>query len=545
MKLLDWLVVLGYLVGALALGLALARRGTGSIAEFFVGGRTIPWWLAATSMAATTFNVDTPLYVAGLVARFGVAGNWEWWSFAGAHVLLAVLLARLWRRVGVVTDAELVELRYAGPTAAALRGTRAFVFAVPLNCIGIGYAMLAMRKVIVALGVVDHFPALPGDPRLWAVLVIVLVTLAYTTVSGLWGVVATDFIQYVLAMLGALVVMVYALHEVGGVGALASRFRLAGAGNRLAVFPTASDALLPFTTFLGYIGIQWWAFKNSDGGGMFVQRLSATATERDATRAAHLFNFLNYVVRTWPWVLVGLAALLILPGLADPEMAYPLLMVRYLPTGVLGLVVASLIAAFMSSVSTQINWGASYIVNDLYGRFTGVRDERKLLRAARWASVGLTLLAAALSFYMVSVGQVFRILILVGTGTGAILLLRWFWWRINAWAEVTALVAGLVLAAATIFVPQIGAWSFGTKLSFTTFGSMALWLPVLFLTPAEPAERLDAFYARARPPGAWGPVRARTGLGPLDSLADAARDWVLWVTIILGLTVGVGWVVLR
>ncbi|MGB7211205.1 MAG: sodium:solute symporter family protein [Gemmatimonadales bacterium] len=545
MKLLDWLVVLAYLVGALALGLALARRGTGSIAEFFVGGRTIPWWLVATSMAATTFNVDTPLYVAGLVARFGVAGNWEWWSFAGAHVLLAVLLARLWRRVGVVTDAELVELRYAGPTAAALRGTRAFIFAVPLNCIGIGYAMLAMRKVIVALGVVDHFPALPGDPRLWAVLVIVLVTLAYTTVSGLWGVVATDFIQYVLAMLGALVVMVYAMHEVGGVSALVTRFRLAGAGDRLAIFPTASDALLPFTTFLGYIGIQWWAFKNSDGGGMFVQRLSATATERDATRAAHLFNFLNYVVRTWPWVLVGLAALLILPGLADPEMAYPLLMVRYLPTGVLGLVVASLVAAFMSSVSTQINWGASYIVNDLYGRFTGVRDERKLLSAARWASIGLTLLAAALSFYMESVGQVFRILILVGTGTGAILLLRWFWWRVNAWAEITALVAGLALAAATIFIPAIDAWSFGAKLSFTTFGSMALWLPVLFLTPAEPAERLDAFYVRARPPGAWGPVRARTGLGPLDSLADAARDWVLWVTVILGLTIGVGWVVLR
>ncbi|HEU5358199.1 MAG TPA: sodium:solute symporter family protein, partial [Gemmatimonadales bacterium] len=450
MKLLDWLVVLGYLIGALALGLALARRGTGSIAEFFVGGRSIPWWLVATSMAATTFNVDTPLYVAGLVARYGVAGNWEWWSFAGAHVLLAVLLARLWRRVGVVTDAELVELRYAGRTAAALRATRAFVFAVPINCIGIGYAMLAMRKVIIALGVADRLTFLPGDSRLWAVLVIVLVTLAYTTVSGLWGVVATDFIQYLLAMFGAFVVMVYAVHEVGGLGALTAHFRLSGAGSRVNVLPTGSDALLPFTTFLGYIGIQWWAYRNSDGGGMFVQRLSATATEREATKAAHLFNVLNYVVRTWPWVLVGLAALIILPGLADPEMAYPLLMVRYLPSGVLGLVVASLIAAFMSSVSTQINWGASYIVNDLYGRFTGERDERKLLRAARIASVGLTLLAATLSFFMESVGQVFRIMILIGTGTGAILLLRWFWWRINAWAEITALVSGLFLAAATV-----------------------------------------------------------------------------------------------
>ena len=545
MKGLDWLVVALYLCGAMTVGLALARRGTGSITEFFVGGRAIPWWLAATSMAATTFNVDTPLYVAGLVSRYGVAGNWEWWSFAGAHVLLAVLLARLWRRVGVLTDAELVERRYAGRAAAALRATRAFVFAVPLNCIGIGYAMLAMRKVIVALGVLDHLPALPGDPRLWAVVVIVLVTLVYTTVSGLWGVVATDFVQYLLAMAGAFVVMVYALREVGGVGQLGLLFRGAGAGTRLDLFPTASDALLPFTTFLGYIGVQWWAFKNSDGGGMFVQRLSATANEREATKAAHLFNILNYVVRTWPWVLVGLAALVILPHLPDPEMAYPTLMARYLPTGVLGLVFASLIAAFMSSVSTQINWGASYIVNDLYARFTGERDERKLLRGARLASVGLTIIAAGLSFWMTSVGQVFRILVLVGTGTGAVLLLRWFWWRVNAWAEITALVAGLILAALVIFVPALSAWSFGAKLCFTTFGAMACWLPVLFLTPPEPAERLDAFYARALPPGAWGPVRARTGLAPADSLRRAARDWLVWVTVVLGGTVGLGWVILR
>lgn len=544
MTVLDWAVVACYLAGSVGLGLALARRGTGSLVEFFVGGRSVPWWLAATSMAATTFNVDTPLYVAGLVARYGVAGNWEWWSFAFAHVLLAVLLARLWRRVGILTDAELIELRYAGKPAAALRATRAFLFAVPLNCIGIGYGMLAMRKVILALGIVDHLAGLPGDPRLWAVLAVVLLTLVYTTVSGLWGVVATDFLQYVLAMVGAVVVMAYALRETGGLGHLTATLRSAGQGSRLALVPTGSDALLPFTTFLGYLGVQWWAFKNSDGGGMFVQRLSATADERAATRAAHLFNLLNYVVRTWPWVLVGLAALVILPGLRDPELAYPTLMLRYLPSGLLGLVFASLLAAFMSTVSTQVNWGASYVVNDLYARFTGQADERKLLRAARWASVGLTLLAAALSFYMDSVGGVFRILILVGTGTGLVLLLRWFWWRVNAWAEITALLAGLLLAAAVTLLPALSALTFGAKLMLTTFGSMALWVPVLWLTPAEPAERLDAFYARARPPGAWGPVRARTGLAPLDSLARAGRDWLIWVTVILGGTVGVGWVVL-
>ena len=545
MTLLDWVVVAAYLVGSMAIGLRLARRGTGSMVEFFVGGRAVPWWLAATSMAATTFNVDTPLYVAGLVARGGVAANWEWWSFGFAHVLLAVLLARLWRRAAVLTDAALTELRYAGRPAALLRGTRAFLFAVPLNCLGIGYGMLAMRKVIVALGLLNGLDWLPGGPQLWAVVLVVAVTLAYTTVSGLWGVVATDFIQYVLAMVGAVVVAVYAVHEVGGLGMLTAHFRDAGQGHRLDLVPLGPDAMLPLGTFLGYVGIQWWAFKNSDGGGMFVQRLSATADEREATKAAHAFNILNYVVRTWPWVLVGLAALIILPGLADPELAYPMLMLRYLPSGVLGLVFASLLAAFMSTVSTQVNWGASYVVHDLYGRFAGVTDERKLLRAARWASIGITVLAAAISFAMDSVGQMFRLLVLVGTGTGVILLLRWFWWRVNAWAEITAMVAGLVLATLTTSVPALATLPFGTKLAFTTFGSILCWLPVLFLTAPEPDATLDAFYARTLPPGAWAPVRARTGLTSPDSLRRAAWRWVVWVTAILGGTLALGWVLLN
>ncbi|HET7042337.1 MAG TPA: hypothetical protein VFI13_09970, partial [Gemmatimonadales bacterium] len=314
--------------------------------------------------------------------------------------------------------------------------------------------------------------------------------------------------------------------------------------HRLDLVPLGPDAMLPLGTFLGYLGIQWWAFKNSDGGGMFVQRLSATATEREATRAAHAFNILNYVVRTWPWVLVGLAALVILPGLADPELAYPTLMVRYLPSGVLGLVFASLLAAFMSTVSTQVNWGASYVVHDLYGRFAHVTDERRLLRAARWASVGITVLAAAISFTMDSVGQMFRLLVLVGTGTGVILLLRWFWWRVNAWAEITAMVAGLALAALTTGVGALQGLSFGAKLAFTTFGSIACWVPVLLLTRPEPAATLDAFYARTRPPGAWGPVRARTGLASPDSLRRAAWQWLIWVGVIVGGTLAVGWVLL-
>ena len=543
MRALDWGLVALYLGGTMALGLVLARRGTRSLAEFFVGGRAIPWWLAATSMAATTFNVDTPLYVAGVVARRGVAGNWEWWCFAFAHVLLAVVLAKLWRRANVMTDMELTELRYGGRTAAALRATRAFLFAVPLNCISIGYGMLAMRKVLVALGLLDGLPDLPGDPRLWALMPIVLMTLAYTAVAGLWGVVATDFLQYVLALAGAFIVMAYALAEVGGLGPLVEGLR-ATRPAALDLVPSGEEALVPLTTFLGYVFIQWWAFRNSDGGGMLVQRLSAVRDEREARKAAHAFNVLNYVVRTWPWVLVALAALVILPDLEDPEAAYPMLMLRYLPAGVLGLVFASLLAAFMSTVSTQLNWGASYLVHDLYARFGGERDDARLVPAARWATVGLTALAATLSFFMDDVGEVFRFLILVGNGPGLVLLLRWFWWRVNAWAEIAAMAAGLGLALAS-YLPALAGLTFGQRLALTAFGSLAVWLPVMVLTRPERPEVLDAFYRRVRPGGAWQPVRVRTGLTPLDSLAGDLVRWVGGCAVILGATLGIGWVLLR
>ncbi len=544
MRALDWVVVALYLGFTLLIGLLLARRGTRNLAEFFVGGRAIPWWLAATSMAAATFNVDTPLYVAGRVAAAGVAGNWEWWSFGFAHLLLAVLLAKLWRRAGIVTDMELTELRYGGRPAAALRAVRAFLFAVPINCIGIGYGMLAMRKVVIGLGILEGLPSLPGDPRLWALMPIVLVVLVYTAASGLWGVVATDFLQYILAIVGAFLVMGFALHELGGLHAMLAQLRAQGQGARLQLVPHGSDALVPFSTFLGYVGIQWWAFRNSDGGGMLVQRLASTRDEAAARRAAYGFNVLNYVVRTWPWVLVGLAALLLLPGLSDPELAYPVLMVRYLPAGLLGLVAASLLAAFMSTVSTQLNWGASYLIHDLYARFSGETDTRRLLRAARWATVGLTFLAATVSFFMRDVGTVFRFLILIGNGPGLVLLLRWFWWRINAWAEIAAMSAGLLLALAT-YLPMFAGMTFGGRLALTGLGALAVWLPAMWLTPPELPEVLDRFYQRVRPAGAWGPVRTRLDLAPLDSLARDARRWLVAVIVVLGGMLGIGWILLR
>jgi SSS family solute:Na+ symporter len=542
---LDWIVVSAYLGGTLALGMWLARRGSRSLAEYFVGGRAIPWWLAGASMAATTFNVDTPLYVTGVVARRGIAGNWEWWSFAFTHVLMAVVLARLWRRAEIMTDAELIEVRYGGAPAAILRGTRALLFAVPINCLGIGYGMLAMRKVLVALGAMDRLP-LPGDPQLWAVVAIVLLTLVYAAAAGLWGVVTTDFLQLVLALLGAVLVAAYALGEIGGLGALRERLVQLGHADTLRLVPRPGDAALPFGTFLAYLGIQWWAFRGADGGGMFVQRLSSVRSEREAERAAGLFNVLNYVVRTWPWVVVALVAMVVLPGLKDPETAYPLLMRQYLPAGLLGLVFASLLAAFMSTVSTQVNWGASYVVRDLYQRFVARgAGEARLVLVGRVATVAITLLSAAASFAMDDVGKIFRFIILIGNGSGTVLLLRWFWWRVNAWAEWAALLAAPLIALLATFAPGLDQLSFGSKLALTAFGALAVWLPVMLLTGPEKPAVLDAFYARARPGGpGWRAVRSRVGLEPSSPLG---RDFVeagATLAMVLGAMLAIGGIVI-
>jgi Na+/proline symporter len=389
MSALDWLVIGVYLAGTLFIGIWFSRRGAKSMADFFVGGRALPWWLAGTSMAATTFSVDTPLYVTGMVSRRGIAGNWEWWAFAISHVLMIYLFARLWRRSEVVTDIELTEIRFGGKPAALLRTTRAFIIAVPINCIGMGYAMLAMRKVIEALGLWDALQIdLPGEPRLWIVIAVSVLVLFYAGLAGLWGVVATDFIQFVLALVGALLVAGFALPDVGGIAGVKAALVERGLGDRIDFMPWSDVAQLSMTTFLAYIGIQWWAFRLSDGGGMFIQRFVSSKTEEDAAKAAWLFNLLHYVVRTWPWIVVALVAVVLYPTLADPEIGYIQLMLDYLPAGLLGLVVASFLAAFMSTVSTQINWGASYVVNDLYARWLRPEaGDREQVWVGRLASV--------------------------------------------------------------------------------------------------------------------------------------------------------------
>jgi Na+/proline symporter len=551
---IDWAIVVAYLVFSLALGLYLARQGSGSLVDFFVSGRSLPWWLAGTSMAATTFSIDTPLYIAGIVGNRGIAGNWEWWSFGIAHVVMIYVFARLWRRSEIITDAELTELRYGGQTAAWLRGIKAFLFAVPINCIGIGYAMLAMVKVIDALQIWQSFGVDAGENlKLLSVLGVSLLVLIYSGFSGLWGVVATDFFQFFLALLGAIIVAVVAVINMGGMESLIQQVQATGGTDLLSFVPVeraegsgwyrwSETAGISISTFLAYIFLQWWAFRRSDGGGEFIQRLAASKDEAEAEKAAWFFNILNYVIRTWPWVIVALAAVVIYPNLEDRELGYPMLMLDFLPPVLLGLVVASLLAAFMSTVSTLINWGASYLTNDLYGRFMRPNaSQAELVLSGRIASVVVTGLGAVAAFYSQDVATVFRLVIAIGTGPGLVLILRWFWWRINAAAELASMMAGFFIGLVTSVVPLLTISDFGLRLLITTAITTVIWVTTMLLTAPESDATLDAFYTKVRPGGpGWGRQRQRTGVWPAQSLRLDLLKALAALLLLLGSMLGVG-----
>ena len=541
MERIDWVIVFGYLILTVGLSVYLSRRPDVGLVDFFTAGRQIPWWLAGTSMAATTFSVDTPLYIAGVVGNRGLAGNWEWWSFGFAHVVMIYIFARLWRRSEIVTDAELSELRYGGDTAAILRGVKAFLYAVPVNCIGIGYATLAMTKVIDGLQLWQSWGIEPGlNSKLWSVMGLSLFVILFVGFSGLWGVVSTDLFQLAIALIGSIIVAIAAISAVGGMRELTEQFAAATSPDALSFVPLSASggigwstlAGIPSGTFLAYVMLQWWSFRRSDGGGEFVQRLAAAKTEAEAEKAAWLFNILHYVVRTWPWIVVALAAVVLYPDLGDRELGYPLLMLDYLPPILLGLVVASLIAAYLSTVSTLVNWGASYLTNDLYKRFVAAPavTDAELAFAGRIAAIVVTFLGAIAAFIATDIATMFRLAIAIGTGPGLVLVLRWFWWRINAAAELTAMVTGFVVgffvslpAGQAIF--GLSAQAFGARLLIISVITTVCWVAAMLLTPPESDETLDAFYARVRPGGpGWGKVRSRTGLRPQQNLGlDAQR----------------------
>ncbi len=562
MEQIDWLIVMAYLALTLGIGTYLSQQKPDGIVSFFTARRQVPWWLAGVSMAATTLSVDTPLYIAGIVGSRGLAGNWEWWGFGFAHVMMIYLFARLWRRAEIVTDAELSEIRYGGKNAAILRGVKAFVYAVPLNCIGIGYSMLAMSKVIEGLQLWQSLGVEPGEnTKLWSVLGLSFLALIYVGFFSLWGVVATDLFQFALTGIGVLIVAMTATAEVGGMRSLVEQFTTLNGPDSLSILPFGGSgidfgtlAAIPSSTFLAYVMLQWWSFRRSDGGGEFIQRFAAARTENEAQKAAWLFNILHYVVRTWPLIAIALAAAVLYPNLGDKELGYPLLMLDYLPPIVLGLVVASLMAAFLSTVSTLINWGASYLSNDLYGRFIApAATAGELMFAGRLAAIVVTMLGAIASFIATDIGTMFRLAIAIGTGPGLVFILRWFWWRINAAAELAAILSGFVVgllisvpASQSLFsllfnADLSSAAAFGTRLLIISVVTTFCWAIALIFTEPESPETLDAFYARVRPGGpGWKVQQQRTRLKPQQNLALESQRILASVLLLFGSMFTVG-----
>ena len=548
---IDWALLGAYLVLTLVLGLWLARRNSGE-EDYFVAGRRLSGWLAGASMAATTFSIDTPLYVAGLIGSRGLAGNWEWWSFGLAHVAMAVVFAPLWRRSGVLTDAAFTELRYGGAAAAWLRGIKAFLLALPVNCIGIGYAFLALRKVVEALGIVSGSPAAFGVPdTLWLLALVALMVLAYTVAGGLWAVVVTDLVQLVLALLGALAVAVAALHAAGGMGGLVGQLEGMNRPELLSLVPWTIEhggvhwlegAGISVPMFLAYIAVQWWSFRRSDGGGEFIQRMLATRDEQQARLAGWVFLVVNYLVRSWLWVVVALAALVLLPDQGDWELSYPALAVQLLPPVALGLVVMSLVAAFMSTVSTSVNWGASYLTHDLYQRFIRPNaGSGELLLVGQLTTVLLLGLGVVTALISDSIGTVFRLVIAIGSGPGVVLVLRWFWWRVNAAAELAAMLCGFIVGLLTSVLPLVRIEDYGLRLAVITGVSAVVWLSAMLLTPPESEAVLETFIRQVQPPGpGWARLRQRFQVEPQERLSTLLVRFVYSCGVLFGGLIGIG-----
>lgn len=548
---IDWILLFSYLAFTLALGIWLSRRNRGED-DYFVAGRRLNGWLAGASMAATTFSIDTPLYVAGLVGTRGLAGNWEWWSFGLAHVAMAVVFAPLWRRSGVLTDAAFTELRYGGSTAAWLRGIKAFLLALPVNCIGIGYAFLALRKVVKALGIVSGQPLAFGiSDTVWLLALVAALVLAYTVAGGLWAVVVTDLVQLVLALFGAAAVAVAALHAAGGMQGLLDQLQGLNRPELLSLVPWRwdeggvswiSEAGISVPMFTAYIAVQWWSFRRSDGGGEFVQRMLATRDEQQARLAGWVFLVVNYLIRSWLWVVVALAALVLIPDQADPELGYPALAVQLLPPVALGLVVISLVAAFMSTVSTSVNWGASYLTHDLYQRFIRPKaGSRELLMVGQLTTVLLLIFGVLTALISDSIGTVFRLVIAIGSGPGVVLVLRWFWWRVNAAAELSAMLCGFFVGLLTSVIPVIRIDDYGLRLAAITGVSCVVWLVVMLATPPESDDVLERFVRTVRPPGpGWALLREKFDVKPMESLTWMAQRFVLANVVLFGGLISIG-----
>ena len=504
---LDWTIVGAYFAVSLAVGIWASKQAGEDTKSFFLAGRNMPWWLLGVSMVATTFSTDTPNLVTDLVRQNGVSGNWVWWAFLLTGMLTVFVYAKLWHRSGVLTDIEFYELRYSGKAAAFLRGFRALYLGLVFNVLVMGAVSLAAVKFgEIVLG-------WPG----WLTLTIACsITLAYSTLGGLKAVIITDFVQFSLAMIGSIWAMIYilGLEQIGGLSNLIAH---ANVVDKLALIPNLSDPDIWVPILLVPLAVQWWAsyYPGSEpgGGGYIAQRMFSAKDEKNAVNATLFFNVAHYALRPWPWILIALSSLIVFPELSDIQNAFPNLppdklghdvaypaMLTLLPTGLLGLVAASLIAAFMSTMSTQLNLGASYLVNDFYHRFIKPdASEKHLVNVGRGFTVISIILGGGLGLFLTSAGQAFTLLLMIGAGTGMIYILRWFWWRINAYTEIVAMVSSLCIAFYFNFIDQsFAGWE---KIVIGAILTTVVWVVATYLTPPDDEETLQNFVKKVNPGG--------------------------------------------
>jgi solute:Na+ symporter, SSS family len=556
---IDWAIVVAYFALSAGIGFAYTKRGGESLDEYFLSGRAVPWWLAGASMVATTFAADTPLVVTGIVATKGVAGNWLWWCLAMSGMLTVFFFARLWRRAHVMTDIEFAEIRYAGKPASFLRGFRALYLGIGVNLIILGWVTRAMVKILtISLGVNPYV----------AVGICFVITVAYSVAAGMWAVLWTDLVQFVIKMTAVIVLAVFAVRAVGGMDQLkagvAAHF---GSDAALSVLPVHSGpggleayVWMPLLTLGVFLFVQWWAAwypgAEPGGGGYVAQRIFSARSERDGVLATLFFQVAHYAIRPWPWIITGLATVILYPNGVGPtndkEAAYVQAYVDLLPTPWRGFMMAGFAAAYMSTVATQLNWGASYLVNDFYRRFLR-RDEteRHYVTVSRLATVVLFLLSAIVTSQLSSVEKAWRVLIGLGAGTGLVYMLRWYWWRINAWSEIGAMVAsgvtyswlsgalgqflawvGVLGSADALtpgFVRTAGPNSDAVILVGTVAVTTVAWIAATFATKPEPMAVLEAFYRRVRPGGpGWATISTQLGYGR-ESIPGGAMAWANWV----------------
>src|SRR5712671_449968 len=562
LTLLDWAVILGYLLLMLLLGLFFRRRSSRSTEDYFVSGRAVTWWLAGTSMVATTFAADTPLVVTGLVYTQGIAGNWLWWSFLPSGMMTVFLFARLWKRSGLLTDVQFAEMRYTGKPAAFLRGFRAIYLGLLMNCVILGWVTKAMTSIVGSvLG--------KSENASLAICIFFLIPFTgfYVSLGGLWGVLWTDLFQFVLKMSIVIAVAYYGVKAAGGMSAMLAKLTALravagpGASDITAMVPDFSRGLtaealwtLPVLTFVVHLCVQWWAFwypgSEPGGGGYIAQRIFSAKDERHGLLSVLWFNIAHYAVRPWPWILTALSVIVLYPKLEHPETGYMMVVTQHVPPALRGIVVAGFMAAFMSTFATQLNWGASYLVADFYRRFLKKDGtDAHYVTMSRVATVLLVIVAAWVSAQLASIRSGWEYVLEVGAGTGGVYLLRWYWWRINAWSEISAMATALVSSLALRWwAPFAGKQPvvFAKTALTTTAITTLVWVVVTYLTSPEPDALLVKFYRKVRlHVTGWAPIaRLAPEVPRTRDLGRNLLSWVLGCAMVYSALFGGGWLLL-